>query len=335
MPFISNNIPLQQINDSMTKQYGVNLFVLRIDLPHPPFGHLLLKEKESGNNFLHPHISGNKLFKLKYNIQEAILQNKNTLLTFGGAFSNHIAATAAAGKEFNFKTIGIIRGEEYQTLNPTLKFASDCGMQLHYVSRILYQNKNELYQYVNQLFPEQDIYTIPEGGNNNLGIEGCKEITKNIGIDFDYICCPCGTGATITGIVLSLINNQKAIGFQVLKADNYIKNEVASWLDKFLNSTDFLKQRDNWQINEEHHFGGYAKTKQELTDFIEQFENDNKIPLDPIYTSKMMFGIYDMIQKGGFKKGETIVAVHTGGLQGNGGFRHLKKRNAADDDKNG
>ncbi len=319
MPLISNSVPLQAINDLITEQYGVNLFVLRTDKNHAD-------------------ISGNKLFKLKYNLEEAVRQNKKTLLTFGGAFSNHIAATAAAGKEFNFKTIGIIRGEKYSNLNPTLKFASDCGMQLHYVSRTVYQNKNELYKYVDQLFPEQDIYTIPEGGNNNLGIEGCKEITKYIGINFDYVCCACGTGATITGIILSLINNQKAIGFQALKADSYIKNEVTTGLDKFLNSTDFLKQQDNWQINEEYHFGGYAKTKQELTDFIAQFKNDNNIPLDPIYTGKMMFGIYDLIKKGKIKKGETIVAVHTGGLQGIEGVNFLKKRNAdnaVDYDKNG
>jgi 1-aminocyclopropane-1-carboxylate deaminase len=317
MPFISNSVPLQAIHDSITKKHGIHLFVLRTDLNHDS-------------------ISGNKLYKLMYNLEEAVRQNKNTLLTFGGAFSNHIAATAAAGKEFNFKTIGIIRGEKYQILNPTLKFASDCGMLLHYVSRTVYQNKKELYQYVNQLFPEQDIYTIPEGGNNNLGIEGCKEITKNIGTNFDYVCCACGTGATITGIILSLTNNQKAIGFQVLKADSYIKNEVVSWLNKFSNSTENLEQTNNWEINQEYHFGGYAKTKKDLADFIEQFKNDNNIPLDPIYTGKMMFGIYDMIKKGGFKKGEIIVAIHTGGLQGNEGFRFLKKKNTDNDyDKKG
>ena len=338
MPFISNNIPLQPIHDSITQKYGVQVYVLRTDQPHPSFGHLLLKEKRNRNNFLHPEISGNKLYKLKYNLEEAARQHKNTLLTFGGAFSNHIAATAAAGQEFNFNTIGIIRGEKYQTLNPTLKFASDCRMQLHYVSRTLYQNKKGLYEYVNKLFSEQDIYIIPEGGNNNLGIEGCKEITKSIEINFDYVCCPCGTGATITGIILSLMNNQKAIGFQVLKADNYVKNEVLGWLEQFSNSTKNSEQKKNWEINEEYHFGGYAKTKRELTDFIQQFENENNIPLDPIYTGKMMFGIYNQIQKKKFKKGETIIAIHTGGLQGNTGFHFLKKENADNTDdynKNG
>ena len=142
----SKIIPLQAINDSVTRKHDINLHMLRSDL-------------------LHPHISGNKLFKLKYNLLEATQQDKKTLLTFGGAFSNHIAATAAAGKENNFKTIGIIRGEEYSELNPTLKFATDCGMEIHYVSRTLYQNKKELYEYVNHLFSENQFYMIPEGGS--------------------------------------------------------------------------------------------------------------------------------------------------------------------------
>lgn len=302
MPIESKIIPLQAINDPIIKKYGVNLYVLRTDLNHRD-------------------ISGNKLFKLKYNIEEARKQNKNTLLTFGGAFSNHIAATAAVGKECGFKTIGIIRGEKYPELNPTLKFAADCGMQLHYVSRTLYQNKKELSEYVNQQFPEDQIYVIPEGGSNELGVVGCKEITDHITVDFDYICTACGTGATMAGIVLSLKKDQQAIGFQVLKAENYIKHEVEGWLNQLQTAAN----KKNWQINEEFHLGGYAKVKQELVDFIKQFEQANNIPLDPIYTGKMMFGIYDMIQKDRFKKGQTIIVVHTGGLQGKAGFDFLAK----------
>lgn len=296
----SKTIPLQRINDSITQKYGIKLYILRTDLNHPT-------------------ISGNKLFKLKYNLQEAKAQNKKTLLTFGGAFSNHIAATAAAGKEFKINTIGIIRGEEYETLNPTLKFAKSCGMELQYVPRTLFKNKKALHDYIEQLYSSLEIYLIPEGGSNELGIRGCKEITQHIDIGFDYICTACGTGATMVGIVQSLKEDQKAVGFQILKGEGYIKSEVSRWLSKTVTEELNLTQK-NWSINEDYHFGGYAKVKEELKQFMKQFGQDNKIPLDYIYTGKMLFGIYDLIKNGFFKKGQTIIAVHTGGLQGNAGF---------------
>jgi 1-aminocyclopropane-1-carboxylate deaminase len=316
MQFEPMNIPLQAINDAVTKSHGIRLFILRADLNHP-------------------HISGNKLFKLKYNLLEAEKKGIKTLLTFGGAFSNHISATAAAGKEYGFKTIGIIRGEAYPELNPTLQFAVECGMELHYVSRILYRNKKELYDHVNQQFSQETFYLIPEGGSNELGVLGCKEITEFLNTDFDYVCSPCGTGATIAGIILSLKGKQKAIGFQILKAEGYIKDEVEEWLREktigakadgivgFEKDTDFEITHNNWIIDENYHFGGYAKNRSELTGFINWFEQTNHVPLDFIYTGKMMFGIYDLLGKGFFKKGETIVAVHTGGLQGNAGMKFL------------
>lgn len=294
---IEKNIPLQKIQSDFITSKGVELFVYRLDLNHP-------------------HISGNKLYKLKYNLEEAKKQNKKTILTFGGAFSNHIAATAAAGREQGFSTIGIIRGEEVSELNPTLTFAKECGMQLHFVSRTLYQNKEELNKYVEHHFSSQNYYSIPEGGSNELGIKGCEEITKDIPIDFDYVCCACGTGSTITGITLSLKEHQHAIGFQVLKGENYIKTEVESWLSHFKSS------KKKWEINEDFHFGGYAKLKPELLNFMLQFEKENAIPLDYIYTGKMMFGIMELIKASKFKKGDKIIAIHTGGLQGNKGFEN-------------
>lgn len=301
-------IPLFKVNSGFIKSKEVELFVYRLDLNHP-------------------HISGNKLYKLKYNLEEAKKQNKKTLLTFGGAFSNHIAATAAAGKEQGLSSIGIIRGEEPAELNSTLKFAKDCGMKLHFVSRTLYQNKEELNKYVSENFLQlhlpplrgglgRGFYSIPEGGSNELGIKGCQEITQNIPIDFDIVCCPCGTGATISGIILSLKEHQNAIGFQILKGENYIKTEVEKWLDhlKF--------HKKNWKINEEFHFGGYAKLKPELLNFMLEFEKENAIPLDYIYTGKMIFGIMELIKRGKFKKGTKIIAIHTGGLQGNKGFEN-------------
>ncbi|MBA3705083.1 MAG: 1-aminocyclopropane-1-carboxylate deaminase/D-cysteine desulfhydrase [Bacteroidetes bacterium] len=300
MPIQSVSPPLQLVNDAFIKNSGVQLYLLRTDLMHTAIG-------------------GNKLFKLKYNLEEAEKQTKKTIITFGGAFSNHIAATAAAGKEYGFETIGIIRGEKYPELNPTLKFAVECGMQLQYISRIDYQNKNTK-EYLNSLNLQFDsFYLIPEGGSNDLGILGCKEITQYINFDFNYVCCACGTGASMAGIVLSLKKNQQALGFQSLKGKGYIKKEVGNWLQHFN-----YQGPANWNINEDYHFGGYAKTNSELIDFINRLEKDNNIPLDPVYTGKMMFGIYDLIQNGFFKKGENIVAIHTGGLQGNAGFEYLR-----------
>lgn len=283
-------IPLQQITDEITASKALNVYLLRTDLNHP-------------------HISGNKLYKLKYNLEAACRSNKQTLLTFGGAYSNHIAAVAAAGKTYGFKTIGIIRGEAYQPLNPTLQFASDQGMHLEYVSREMYRQKDLLLNYVKERFGG-NFFLIPEGGSNELGVEGCKEIVRHIPVPFDHICCSCGTGTTLTGIILSLKPSQKAMGFQVLKAPNYIQGEVRRQLEAA------GQQKSNWCVFDNYHFDGYAKIKAELLAFMKKFESRHRIPLDPIYTGKMMFGLYDLMERGYFKQGETIVAVHTGGLQG-------------------
>lgn len=205
--------PLQQIIEPFLDEKEIRFFVLRTDLNHP-------------------EISGNKLYKLKYNLIAAREQKKETILTFGGAFSNHIAATAAAGKEYGFKTIGIIRGEESSMNNPTLSLAKTNGMHLHFVSRELYRDKATLLAYTEATFGK-DIYIVPEGGSNTEGVKGCMKITSSISIPFDIICCACGTGATLSGIILSLKEGQKALGFQVLKAENYIHQEVKNWLERF------------------------------------------------------------------------------------------------------
>jgi len=286
---ITEKVPVQKIADFN----GVELFLLRLDLNHP-------------------HISGNKTYKLRYNIAEAKKRDQHTLLTFGGGYSNHIAATAAAGREQSLRTIGIIRGEEIREMNHTLQFAKECGMELHFVSRELYRDREKLNIFVKEKFPEA--YIIPEGGANTLGVAGCKEILKDVSIDPDVICCACGTGTTLAGIILSLRNDQQALGFQVLKAENYISTEVEKWL------THFMSSHKNFRISEEYHFGGYAKTNPELLQFIEQFEKDYSIPLEPVYTGKMMYGIFDLLKKGYFKKGQKVLAIHTGGLQGKAGF---------------
>lgn len=290
-------IPLQRIRDAITDAAGVTLYLLRTDLNHP-------------------HISGNKLFKLKYNIEEASRLHKSTLVTFGGAYSNHIAATAAAGKEYGFQTIGIIRGERPRVLNDVLQFAEKQGMQLQYITREQYRLKEEpgfmaaYFSQLNNSAAQQlnNYYLLPEGGANMPGVKGCTEITAHIPVPFDLICCACGTGTTLAGIVLSLKERQQALGFQVLKGERYIYKEVQRWLQE-LEAT-----QGNWDVNEDYHFGGYAKQAPELPAFIQWFEQRHAVPLDAVYTGKMMYGIYEEMKKRNVE-GKTIVAVHTGGFR--------------------
>jgi 1-aminocyclopropane-1-carboxylate deaminase len=258
-------------------------------------------------DLIHPFVSGNKFRKLKYNLLQAKEENQETLLTFGGAFSNHIAAVAFAGKEAGFKTIGIIRGEELRAKiaeNPTLSFSQNCGMQLEFVSREDYRMKSEIsfLAHLKQQFG--DFYLIPEGGTNALAIKGCQEILTEADTEFNYICCAVGTGGTISGIINSILPIQKVLGFPALKGD-FLKEEIRNFA-----------QNDNWEIITDYHFGGYGKVTQELIAFINQFYKEHQIPLDPIYTGKMVFGVLDLIQKNYFPAQSKILLIHTGGIQG-------------------
>jgi len=265
-------------------------------------------------------MSGNKWHKLKYNLQEARKQSKDTLLTFGGAYSNHIYAVAAAGKIFNYKSIGIIRGEEHLPLNPTLSFAKDSGMKLNYLDRISYRKKNSP-EIINQLQEKfGDFYLLPEGGTNDFAVKGSSEIIKSIDIEFDYICCPCGTGGTLAGLISGLNGDKFALGIAVLKSASFLKENVQSLLQN--SNSNFLK---NWDVNLDYHFGGYARTDSVLLDFVNRFTSHTKIPIEPIYTGKMLFGIYDLASKGFFKEGSQIIALHTGGLQGLKGLSERRK----------
>jgi 1-aminocyclopropane-1-carboxylate deaminase len=258
-------------------------------------------------DLIHPIVSGNKFRKLKYNLIQAKAENQHTLLTFGGAFSNHIAAVAFAGKEQNFKTIGIIRGEELRNKiseNPTLKFAQDCGMQLEFVTRDAYRQKTENYFLKNLRTKFGAFYVIPEGGTNELAVKGCEEILTVEDAGFDYICCSIGTGGTITGIINSLLPHQKVLGFPALKG-NFLKDEIR-----------IFARNENWEVITDYHFGGYGKVTPELIAFINQFYRENQIPLDPIYTAKMVFGVMDLIEKNYFPKKSKILLIHTGGIQG-------------------
>ena len=283
----------------LPNELGVELYIKRDDL-------------------IHSEISGNKYRKLKYNIIEAQKLGFETLLTFGGAYSNHIAATASVGREFGFRTIGIIRGEELFDKvdgNPTLKFAKSCGMQFKFVGRSYYREKTSD-SFINNLKDEfGKFYHVPEGGTNTLAVRGCEEILSKTDKEFDFICSSVGTGGTISGLINGSKPSQQIMGFPALKGD-FLKKEIV----KFANQT-------NWQLITDYHFGGYGKINKELIDFINKFKKDTNIPLDPVYTGKMLFGIFDLVEKGFFPKGSKILAIHTGGLQGIEGMNTvLKKR---------
>lgn len=268
-------------------------------------------------DLIHPFVSGNKFRKLKYNLLEAKKEGQQTLLTFGGAFSNHIAAVAFAGKENGFKTIGIIRGEELATKiasNPTLAFAQECGMQLEFVSREDYRHKEDLY-FVAELEKRfGTFYLIPEGGTNSLAIKGCEEILTPVDAHFDFICCSIGTGGTISGLINSVLPHQKVLGFPALKGD-FLRDEICNFV-----------QKRNWELVADYHFGGYGKVDVALVEFINQFYIENRIPLDPIYTGKTVFGVLDLIQKNYFPSGSKILIIHTGGIQGVKGM-NIKLKN--------
>jgi 1-aminocyclopropane-1-carboxylate deaminase len=262
-------------------------------------------------DLVYPQIQGNKWRKLKYNLAFAKAKNYATLLTFGGAYSNHIAATAIAGKMEGIKTVGIIRGDELgrdlaKTLsqNPTLTLAAAHGMQFEFVSRAVYREKDNL-GYLEQLTQKYpDAYIIPEGGTNAQAIQGCKEILDQEGLNFDYVCCPVGTGGTVSGIIESSSATQKILGFPALKGD-FLKKEIKKWTS-----------RTNWELVNGYHYGGYAKMDAGLISFINNFYEEHNILLDPVYTSKMVFGILDLVKKGYFPAKSRILAIHTGGLQG-------------------
>ncbi|MEL1239739.1 1-aminocyclopropane-1-carboxylate deaminase/D-cysteine desulfhydrase [Flavobacterium flavipallidum] len=269
-------------------------------------------------DLLHPVVSGNKFRKLKYNLLQAKAENKKTLLTFGGAFSNHIAAVAFAAQEQGLQSIGIIRGDELGDKiesNPTLQFAQECGMQFQFVSRDEYRLKKEA-SFLEKLKQEfGEFYLVPEGGTNELAIKGCQEILIPEDSKFDYICCAVGTGGTISGIINSALPHQKVLGFPALKGD-FLKDEIRIFV-----------QNENWDVITDYHFGGYGKVNEDLIRFINQFYMENQIPLDPVYTGKMVFGVMDLIQKNYFPAHSNILLIHTGGLQGIFGMNaKLKKK---------
>jgi len=280
--------PQQELLDERLAEAGVRLLLKREDL-------------------INPEVPGNKWRKLKYNLAEAERSGHHTLLTFGGAYSNHVRATAAAGELFGFTTIGVIRGEQHLPLNESLSYAVQRGMRLTYLDRATYRHKHDpaVIDRLRKTFG--DFCLVPEGGSNGPGVRGCTEIPAEIPDAYDVICCPCGTGGTLAGIALGLKPGQRALGFSVLKNGGFLTDEVRR-LQREAAGHDV----DGWDIELRYHFGGYAKSSPELSAFIGDFQRRHGLLLDRVYPAKMMYGIIDLAKTGFFASGSTVVAVITG-----------------------
>lgn len=289
---MQSNNRIDQIVLPVLEEYEVSLAIKRDDL-------------------IDSQVSGNKLYKLKYNIQTAKEKGK-AILTFGGAFSNHIAATAAYTQAEGIKSIGVIRGERVEPLNPTLALAEAMNMELHFVSRTGYRRKSDP-AFLDQLRERfAHPFIIPEGGANLLGIRGAQEMLSDATKPFDVIVVPMGTGTTFAGLVKACQPHQQVIGFPVHKHEHL--------LDDILNVYPAFDRLDRYQIINGHHFGGYAKWTKELLDFIRSFHHETGVPLDPIYTGKAMHALLHHIQQRRFSKGTRLLFAHTGGLQAIPGF---------------
>ena len=291
----------------LTARNGVSLWIKRDDLL--PF-----------NN--DDAFCGNKCRKLKYNLLEAKAHYFQNLLTFGGAYSNHIAAVASAGAQFGFSTIGVIRGEAHSPLNPTLQKAQSNGMTLTYLDRQSYRQKStEAFQEQLRKTYGPETYIIPEGGTNKLALLGCQEMALELlnqcKVEPDFICLSVGTGGTMAGVVQGLKGRCKVLGFPALKG-SFLQDELHKWIGD---------QHTNWSLVNDYHFGGYAKYDDQLLAFIKHFRTQYDVALDPIYTAKMCYGVIDLIDQGYFTPGSSVVMVHTGGLQGWTGFNErLQKK---------
>ncbi len=281
--------------------------------------HTLLDQKQVALQVLrldqvHPEVSGNKFYKLQYNLQQALSQNHRQILTFGGAYSNHIYATAAAARDLGLNSVGIIRGELLDEQNPTLSYARTAGMTLLGITREDYRQKNNPAFLENLRKQFGDFYLIPEGGTNTLAIQGTREILTARHSEFSHVLTPIGTGGTFAGIAASLLPHQHLLGISTLKGEG-IREELTILLH-----AEGIQSPGNLNVLTQYHQGGYAKWTRELIDFIHWFWNTFGIPLDPIYTGKMVFACWDLLQQNYFPPGSRILLIHTGGLQGNRGF---------------
>ncbi|MPZ65687.1 MAG: pyridoxal-phosphate dependent enzyme [Pseudonocardiaceae bacterium] len=279
---------MQELDDQRLRERGVRLLLKRDDL-------------------IDAEVPGNKWRKLKYNLLTAEEQGHPTLLTFGGAYSNHVRAVAAAGQACGFRTIGVIRGEHTEPLNWSLTHATSQGMQLTYLDRETYRHKHEAGVLDELRDRFGDFYLLPEGGSNALAVRGCAELPAEITTAFDVICCACGTGGTLAGIASGLKPGQRALGFAVLKGGHFLDDDVAA-----LQQQAFGAATDNWKINQEFHFGGFVKRTTKLDHFIADFQRRHGLHLDWIYVAKMLYGIFALAERGDIPSGTIVIAVVTG-----------------------
>ena len=263
---------------------------------------LLIKRDDMG----HPELPGNKWRKLKYQLADARQRNASTLLTFGGAYSNHVRAVAAAGRLFGFDTVGVIRGEE-RPFNEMLAKAVGDGMRLHYLDRATYRHKTSPEVLARLRGQFGDCYVIPEGGSAPGALAGCAELVTEIEQPFDLIVCPVGTGGTLAGLSSGLTDGQRALGFAVLRGAEYLDGEVAR-----LQTAALGQVLDNWRIDHRFHCGGFAKRTPALDELIEDFEQRHGLSLDRIYVAKAMLGLTTMVATGDIPPGTTVVFVLTG-----------------------
>ncbi|MGI8583438.1 MAG: 1-aminocyclopropane-1-carboxylate deaminase/D-cysteine desulfhydrase [Chitinophagaceae bacterium] len=284
------HVDIDKIENELITEKNISLSILRLDK-------------------IHPQVSGNKFFKLYYFLEKAISEQKK-IITFGGAYSNHLAAAAHACKIFGIDCIGIVRGEESKILSHTLLFCKEQGMQLEFITRENYKRKNDI-DFEKKLDDKfGDHVLIPEGGHNREGSDGAALISnfyRNEG--FNYICCAVGTATTLSGLISSSSHPQNVIGINVLKNLTDVDSRINSLLGDTLNK--------NLSLINDYHFGGYAKKSMELLLFMNKFYEEFAIPTDFVYTAKLMFGIFELIKKKYFPVGSKIICIHTGGLQGN------------------
>jgi len=277
--------PVQRVDDERLSRRGVTLLLKRDDL-------------------IHPELPGNKWRKLAPNLAAARAAGHARLLTFGGAYSNHLAATAAAGHYFGFETVGVVRGEERLPLNEVLAGAVRFGMRLVYLDRGTYREKHTP-AVLGRLRDEfGDCYVLPEGGSNALGVRGCAQLSGEIAGLCDVVAVAAGTGGTLAGIAGGLRPGQRALGFAVLKGGEFLNGDVAA-----LQRTAFGRETGNWRIEPRFHFGGYAKRTGELDAFIDEFAGRHGLRLNWVYEGKMMFGLYELVERRAFPGGTTVVAV--------------------------
>jgi 1-aminocyclopropane-1-carboxylate deaminase len=277
--------PLTVLADERCAGRGVHVWLKRDDL-------------------IHPDVPGNKWRKLKYNLLAAREQGHTRLLTFGGAYSGHIRATAAAGRLCGFDTVGIIRGEERLPLNQTLAFAVSQGMQLTYLDRSQYREKTDPATLSGLLARFGPCCVLPEGGSNALAVRGCAELPAEITVDYDLLCCAAGTGGTLAGLAAGARPAACALGFAVLKGGEFLDRDVHR-----LQAEACGEPTDNWRIERAFHFGGYARRTAELDGFIDDFRSRHGVELNWVYEAKMLYGLFALIAAGRFTPGTTIIAV--------------------------